>query len=159
MILHQQGGGGTYLGSPNDTDSDEDPIFGECWEYCWSPSAMNGTWIENLANTTMAGTPANESLNPGTYESVQPMDQLVGCPLNGEWVYQSTDLWAADNGFICSWSINFNPDIVPDVTQFTPIIGAGIDSSLWTGGTVPDGISADGDTIQFNTPPPGRSIL
>lgn len=159
VILHQQGGGGTYLGSPNDTDSDEDPIFGECWEYCWSPTATNGTWIENLANTTMAGTPANESLNPGTYESVQPMDQLVGCPLNGEWVYQSTDLWAADNGFICSWSINFNPAIVPEVTQFTPIIGAGIDSSLWTGGTVPDGISADGDTIQFNTPPPGSYPL
>jgi gliding motility-associated-like protein len=155
VILHQQGGGGTYLGAPNDFDSDEDPIFGECWEYCWAPGATNGTWIENLANTTEAGTPPNESLNPGTYESVQPMDQLVGCPLNGEWVYQSTDLWAADNGFICSWSINFNPDIIPDVTQFTPSWGAGADSSLWTGGTVPDVISANGDTITMNTPAPG----
>lgn len=155
VILHQQGGGGTYLGAPNDLDSNEDPIFGECWEYCWSPTAGNGTWIDNLANTTVAGTPPNGSLNPGTYESVQPMSNLVGCPLNGEWTYQSTDLWAQDNGFICSWSINFDPSIVPEVTQFTPVIGTEADSSLWTGGTVPDAISTNGDTILYVPTAPG----
>ena len=142
VILHQQGGGGTYLGAPNDFDSNEAPIFGECWEYCWDPNATNGTWIENTGNTTQAGTPPNNSLNPGTYESVQPMTNLIGCPLNGEWTYQSTDLWGADNGFICSWSINFNPAIIPDVTQFTPVIGADADSSVWSGGVPPEYVSA-----------------
>ena len=155
VILHQQGGGGTYLGAPNDMDSNLDPVIGECWEYCWEPNATNGTWIDNTSNTTIAGTPPSGSLNPGTYESVQPMSNLVGCPLNGEWTYQSTDLWGADNGFICSWSINFDPAIIPDVTQFTPTWGPGSDSTAWNGGTTPDAISANGDTISFTPQAPG----
>ncbi len=138
MIFHQQGGGGTYLGSPNDGDNNTNPILGECWEYCWSPTATNGTWVANSntgsQNTTLAGTPPNQSLNPGTYQPVQPFTNLLGCPLNGVWTYQSTDLWAADNGFICSWSINFDPTIIPDATQFTPVPGVSTpDSAAWTG--------------------------
>ena len=137
-ILHQQGGGGTYLGEPNDGDSNANPIFGACWNYCWSETATNGTWVANSnagsGNTTSAGTPPAQSLNPGTYEPVQSLCNLVGCPLNGEWTYQSTDLWGADNGFICSWSINFDPSIIPDVTQFTPELGIETaDSAAWTG--------------------------
>jgi len=138
-ILHQQGGGGTYLGSPDDTDSNQAPIPGECWNYCWSETATNGTWVDNsnngaTPNTTLAGNPSNNSLNPGTYEPVQSLCNLVGCPLNGEWTYQSTDLWGADNGFICSWSINFDPSIIPDVTQFTPDLGTVTqDSVAWAG--------------------------
>ncbi len=156
MILHQQGGGGTYIGGANDTDDDFNPVPGECWHYCWSPDATNGTWIENLSNTTLAGTPPAQALNPGTYEPVQPFSNLVGCPLNGEWTYQSTDLWGADNGFICSWEINFDPAIIPDVTQFTPSIGPDADSSLWSGGTLPDYVSANGDTAVFTATSPGE---
>ena len=159
MIFHQQGGGGTYLGSPNDLDSNDDPIFGECWEYCWSPTATNGTWVENVdagGMTTPSGTPQSGSMNPGTYEPVQTFNNLIGCPLNGDWTYQSTDLWGADNGFICSWSMNFNPDIIPDVTTFTPSFGPDADSSAWTGGTTPDLISANGDTITFTATVPGE---
>jgi len=159
MIFHQQGGNGIYIGAPNDFDSNDDPIFGECWQYCWSPTATNGTWVDNAVfgsgNTTTAGTPPNESINPGTYEPIQSFDNLIGCPLNGDWTYQSTDLWGADNGFICSWSINFDPSIIPDVTTFTPSFGPEADSSLWSGGTVPDLISANGDTITFTATSPG----
>ncbi|MBK8499177.1 MAG: gliding motility-associated C-terminal domain-containing protein [Flavobacteriales bacterium] len=138
MIFHQQGGGYTYIGSPNDFDTNQNPVIGECWEYCWSPTATNGTWVDNsvfgTSNTTLAGTPPSQSLNAGTYEPVQPFSNLIGCPLNGSWTYQSTDLWGADNGFICSWSINFNPAIVPDVTQFTPDLGTvTLDSAYWSG--------------------------
>lgn len=154
-IFHQQGGGGTYIGAPNDMDSDAAPVFGECWHYCWSPTATNGTWIENLANTTVAGTPPAGSINPGTYESLQSFNNLIGCPLNGEWTFQSTDLWAIDNGFICGWEINFDPGIIPDLTQFTPSWGPDADSSLWIGGTQPDGISANGDDITFTATAPG----
>lgn len=137
-ILHQQGGGWTYIGSPNDTDTDANPIPGECWEYCWDMNATNGTWADNSVlgtnNTISSGTPPSDALISGTYEPVQSLCNLVGCPLNGEWTYQSTDLWGADNGFICSWELNFNPGIIPDVTQFTPDLGvAGVDSAYWTG--------------------------
>lgn len=157
-ILHQQGGGGTYLGAANDQDNSQNPIVGECWEYCWSATATLGTWVQAVqagGNTTQAGTPPNAALNPGIYSSVQPLSNLIGCPLNGDWTYQSTDLWGADNGFICSWALNFNPAIVPDVTTFTPSFGAGSDSSLWAGGTAPDFISANGDTVIFTADAPG----
>ncbi|HRH69505.1 MAG TPA: PKD domain-containing protein [Flavobacteriales bacterium] len=154
-LFHQQGGGGTYIGAPNDFDTDLNPIFGECWHYCWSPTATNGTWIENTGNTTPAGTPANGSLDPGTYESVQPFSNLIGCPLNGTWTFQSSDLWGADNGFICGWEINFDPSIIPDLTQFTPSWGPEADSSSWSGGTVPDHLSANGDTLSFTATAPG----
>ena len=139
VILQEalSGGNGIYLGAANDNDSNANPVPGECWQYCWSPTATNGTWVYNadvLGNTTMAGTPPAEALNPGTYESVQPFSNLIGCPLNGDWVYQSTDLWGADNGFICSWEINFNPAIIPAVMQFTPIIDdTDPDSAWWSG--------------------------
>ena len=158
MIFHQQGGGGTYLGSPNDFDSNDAPIIGECWQYCWSPTATNGTWVDNVnagGNTTPSGTPESGSLNPGTYEPVQTFDNLLGCPLNGDWTYQSTDLWGADNGFICAWSINFDPTIIPDVTTFTPTFGPDADSSAWSGGTTPDYLSTNGDTLIFTATAPG----
>lgn len=161
MILHQQGGSGTFLGSPYDGDSDEAPVQGECWHYCWSPGATNGTWVDN---SSVGGTPntlpsgedwTGQALAPGTYEPVQSFNNLIGCPLNGEWTYQSTDLWGADNGFICAWEINFDPAIIPDVTTFTPSIGSEADSSQWEGGTTPDYVSADGDTAVFTADTPG----
>jgi gliding motility-associated-like protein len=137
--LHEQGGGGTYLGGANDTDSGSDIQLGECWEYCWTPTATNGTWAENsefgiTPNVTQGGTPVSAALTPGIYESVQPFSQLQGCPLNGTWTFTVTDLFAIDNGSICSWSLSFDPALYPDLTTFTPVLGTGSsDSTIWTG--------------------------
>ncbi len=139
VIFHQQGGGGTYIGGANDTDSNANPVAGECWPYCWSATATLGTWANCSSggptpNVMSGGTPAGNALVPGTYSSVQPMTNLLGCPLNGTWTFTVTDLWGADNGFLCDWSINFNPAIVPDATQFTPSIGTSSpDSVQWSG--------------------------
>lgn len=137
IVFHQQGGGGTFLGDANDTDSNEDPVPGECWEYCWSPTATQGTWEANSDFGTSPNVmPSSQgtALIPGTYNSVQPFSNLVGCPLNGTWTYTSLDLWGADNGFLCDWSINFDPSIIPDATQFTPTVGTStLDSASWSG--------------------------
>ena len=46
MAVHQQGGGGTFLGVP--VDNDADPYSpGEGFDYSWTPDAINGTWAEN----------------------------------------------------------------------------------------------------------------
>lgn len=119
-VFHQQGGGGTYIGVPVD---DESETPGTCWEYCWSPTATNGTWIENAGATIPAG----------TYESVQPFSNLIGCPLNGQWTFTITDLFAIDNGYICDWSITFDPDLFPSLTVYTPVLGQTADSAAWTG--------------------------
>ncbi len=139
IIMHQQGGGGTYIGGANDGDGNLNPVPGECWEYCWSPTATLGTFANCAAfgptpNVMPGGTPSNNALIPGTYTPVQPWSNLQGCPLNGTWTFTSLDLWGADNGFLCSWELNFNPAIIPDVTQFTPIIDdTDPDSAWWSG--------------------------
>lgn len=136
VIFHEQGGSGTFLGDANDAD-DVDPVAGTCWHYCWSPTATNGTWVDNSSvgsdpHLTMAS--QGESLTPDTYESLYPMSQLVGCPLNGTWTFQITDLWAADNGFLCAWEMAFDPSLYPDLTEYTPTLGMSTaDSSWWTG--------------------------
>jgi len=135
--VHQQGGGGTYLGEPVDVDAQaNDPGVG--YDYFWSPDATNGTWEGNAGGT----------LPTGTYESVQPWTLLEGCPLNGTWTVEVCDSWGSDNGFIFDWFVNFEPSLYPDPIVFTPQIGADCDSSFWTGPfIVDDGGDCDGITI------------
>jgi len=131
--FHQQGGNGTFIGNALDGET-VPPTPGECWEYCWSPTATNGTWIENLGTSPIPS---------GTYESVEPMDQLVGCPLNGIWTFTVVDQFGADDGFLCSWELNFNPALFPELTSYTPVLGwSTADSVNWSGnGFTPDPIN------------------
>jgi Secretion system C-terminal sorting domain len=137
VTLHEQGGGSTYIGGANDLDLDTP---GECWHYCWAPNATNGTWVDNSVfgsnNTQLGGNPPNEALIPGTYESLQPFNSLIECPLNGTWTFRSTDLWGADNGALCGWEIHFDPSLGGDTTAFVPVYGAGCDSTFWSGGAM-----------------------
>lgn len=147
VALHQQGGAGTFVGGPNDMDSNSAPIPGECWHYCWAMDAPNGTWADCSANgatpnVIQGGTAPNNALAPGTYTPVQPWDALVGCPLNGTWTFRATDLWAVDNGYLCSWELRFDEALVGDGSAFLPTYGPGCDSTYWSGpditGSVPD---------------------
>lgn len=140
IAVHQQGGGGTHLGEPIDIDSSNDPGIG--YDYYWSPTATNGTWAENSGGT----------LPSGTYESVQPWNVLLGCPLNGTWTVEVCDMWASDNGFIFDWSMSFNPELYGELWAFTPIYGAGCDSSYWTGPfIVSQDIGCDFIGVEINT--------
>lgn len=125
VILHQQmestsgvdvGSNGTDLGVPDS----------EYYDYSWSPFATQGTWSEVATNET-SGT-----LPEGDYNSLEPLTQLEGCDLNGTWVFQVCDLWGGDNGELSSWGLEFNPAIIPEVTEFTPQIGNNPDSSFWS---------------------------
>ncbi len=120
IVLHQQGGSGTLLGEPVDIDTDLSPGVG--YDYYWTPTATNGTWSENSGGT----------LDAGEYEPVQPFTNLIGCPMNGDWIIEICDLWASDNGYIFDWNIHFADYMYPDWTTFTPNIGIGCDSSYWT---------------------------
>jgi hypothetical protein len=118
--LHQQGGSGTLLGEPVDIDADLSPGVG--YDYYWTPIATNGTWADNSGGTLPAG----------AYEPIQPFTNLIGCPMNGDWIIEICDLWASDNGYIFDWNIHFADYMYPDWTTFTPNIGIGCDSSYWT---------------------------
>lgn len=139
VTFHQQGGGGTFIGDA--LDPGDGP--GTCLTYCWDPNATNGTFSENAAfGTTPNVQPStvstgNNVLVPGSYESVQPMSQLVGCPLNGTWFFTWNDLLGADDGYVCEWQVNFDPSLYPDLTEFTPDLGLSTsDSSFWSGPNV-----------------------
>ena len=73
---------------------------------------------------------------------------------------------AADNGTLFEWSIDFNPEIVPGVTTFTPVIGLGSDSSYWhpvgdldnivsTSDLGVVGVSDDANYVDLMFPDPG----
>jgi gliding motility-associated-like protein len=139
VILHQQmqqpsggnvGANGTDLGSPGTQTT---------WNYAWTPQATQ-TWSQ------VGTTGANVSLPAGDYMALQPMSGLVGCDLNGTWTLSICDLWGGDAGYLGGWGLSINPLLIPDVTEFTPQIGAGADSSYWTGPFI------------INTSPNGNNI-
>ena len=156
VILHQQGGGGTNLGDPDQQDGPQFP--GSGWNYCWSPTATNGTWVDNsnagATPNVVNNSSGSQSLAPGTYESLNPMSALVGCDLNGTWEIEFCDLWGADDGFVFSWAVNFDPSLFPPLTSFTPEIGPNSDSSFWVGPNITN-TSGDGNTITITPPAAG----
>jgi len=105
-------GGQVYLGQPNDTDAGGNPVPGIGWDYCWTPTATNAPWIP-YANQNLPGT-----LPSGDYQSSEPLDAFVGCPLNGDWTIRVEDRWPIDNGFIFEWSVHFDPAIVEDCANW-----------------------------------------
>ncbi len=118
VTLHNHAGhvgGEIYLGEPIDFD-----ILGirpgRGYDYCWTPDATRGTWLDYANQNSI------RTLPPGDYNSYQDLQQLEGCPLNGEWTIMVEDLWASDNGFIFSWGINFDPRLYPNLERYTPEI-------------------------------------
>lgn len=141
-------GGSTFLGDANDDGSD-DPGIG--FDYCFSADASWGTFAEEYAagnfvdvNTFQPG----EAMAPGSYQPETSFDNFIGCPLNGDWTIYVRDNWSIDNGYIFSWSIQFDPQIDPTTVYYTPqIVDAG-----WVEN---DDIIANGDTsvtVQPNAP-------
>ncbi len=121
IMVHSEGGFGTFLGIPVDDEFDPDTP-GVGFDYSWSPDATNGTWEDNSGGTLPAG----------TYESVQPFANLNGCPLNGVWQLEICDLLEVDNGFVFDWSIQFADSLYPVDQAFTPQFGLECDSTFWT---------------------------
>ncbi len=127
VILHQQGGGGTQLGVPvqtDDVDCSNPATLGTPFNYCFTPTATE-TWVEWVTNNGGGTLPA------GSYEPIQPLTNLVGCPTNGVWTLSVVDNWAADDGVLFSFGLNLDPSLYPPISQFEPQIGWGADSSYW----------------------------
>jgi len=151
-ILHQQGGGGTQIGVPNQLDNVDcsDPTTqGTPFTYCFTATATE-TWVEWVDNSGFGGT-----IPAGDYEPIEPLNNLLGCPVNGVWTLTVIDNWAADDGTLFGFGINLDPDLYPDIETFEPQIGHGADSSYWNAPAPYATISADGDIISINPTAPG----
>lgn len=140
LVMHQGGGGGTYLGLPVDGDNST-PVPGGCWYYCWNSGSILSNWEESAEygvtpNVTYYGDDA--SLQAGTYRSLNSFDDLIGCPMNGTWTLSIGDRDGGDNGYSCGWNIQFagQPFQGPDssnVRILEPHIGTNCDSLSWQG--------------------------
>ena len=91
MTLHQQGGGGTNLGDPEQgiIDCADPATFGVPWNYCFTAGAAE-TWVQAVANgNTVANATGGNSIPAGNYLPVDPLGfaALDGCPINGTMEY------------------------------------------------------------------------
>ncbi|MCH2200078.1 MAG: gliding motility-associated C-terminal domain-containing protein [Flavobacteriales bacterium] len=146
MALHQQGGGGTWLGEPVDDDGQPN-AQGVGYDYWWAPDATLGTWADESGGFT--------TLPSDTYSSAQPWTLLEGCPLNGDWTIEICDSWGSDNGFIFDWAINFDPELFPEPIVFTPQFGPECDSTSWAGPSIIE-TSADCNDITIQPTSSGQ---
>ena len=106
-------GGEVFIGVPNDNDTGANPVPGTGFDYCWTPTATDAAWIP-YANAHIG----EHTLHSGDYQSSQPLNAFVGCPLNGNWTLRVEDRWGIDNGFIFSWSVRFDPSLVEDCANW-----------------------------------------
>ncbi len=117
LVNQEETGEEVFLGNPFENDELlPDPIPGDGFTYCWNVNAPNGTWLEYANQFTPQTLPEN------SYKTFESLDNLLGCPLNGEWILTIQDLWAIDNGFIFWWNITFDEALLPNIETFTPTI-------------------------------------
>lgn len=123
VSLTESGAGFAYLGVPFSGDS---PTPGVGWDYFWSPTATNGTWMQNVPSTPPS---SPQTLAAGTYEPVGNLCNLVGCPLNGDWTIHIVDNFSSSNGYLFSWGLGLGQNLFTSLPTFTPTTA----SSYWTG--------------------------
>lgn len=136
-------------------DTSVNPI-GTCWRYCWSNQLLNnaqgvisghtpnhilsGNNIPNGSSTTIDSTHyysdsyffqtpiQNMSATPTEVSDLTGFSSLVGCPLNGTWIFRVCDDWKIDNGWICSWDLDLKNTSASNWTYQVPI-----DTVIWNG--------------------------
>lgn len=129
--------GGAFMGVPLDGAPWDNSTFpcdpaqnavGVGWNYCWSQIYPTiGTINAHSSQAQLDST--NTVNNTGYYDPDQPFSNLIGCPLNGTWSIEICDNWAIDNGYIFSWDLNLDPNLLP--TNWTYKVDP--DTMLWTG--------------------------
>ena len=122
ILPYPNGLGGHFLGEPVDNTNGD---IGTGYEYCFTPQATQ-TWqdvggLYTYTYTDNIGTThTNQSHIPaGEYAPTGTFDDLLGCPLNGDWSIVVTDNIGMDDGWIFDWSITLNQDefLPPDTLQ------------------------------------------
>lgn len=95
MMLVEHNSGNAFLGEPI-LDGNEP---GNGYNYCWTPSSVNGTFGDISNNFT--------TIPEGDYTADDFWEQFIGCPYNTNWHLRIRDNNPFDDGYIFSWSIEF----------------------------------------------------
>lgn len=127
VTLKGTGGGSCDLGEPIATAPVDgaasstltDPGTG--YEYCWIATPTYGTMVAESNNYSRNYTDAqghnytDNYLPQGSYQSTDPLAQLLGSSLNGTWTLEITDQFGLDNGYIFEWNVSLMSGL-PDST-------------------------------------------
>lgn len=130
VVLHNRGGGSTFLGDADEHSAPE--ILGTCYTYCFSATPEHGTWA---ACSWMGATPnvmpvqQGRALRPARYTSYEPLEGLLGCPLNGDWTITIRDMEVLDSGTLCTWCRSDAAAVDSSLVAAGPVPGPG----LWSG--------------------------
>ena len=139
VTLFEQAGSSTWLGQATDGDASQE-LVGIGADYGWSMNPeYNGTMaaaitagntieLDNL-NTGEVFNSTGQSLISSTYLPVGDFNDFVGTSLNGNWTITVTDNLNIDNGWIFSWGITINQNIIPSSWSFDNYI---VDESFVT---------------------------
>jgi len=100
------GPGSTFLGDAADNEANGIPGIG--WDYCWSNTPTFGTMGAEATAGNTVPVSDGDALPSGSYTPVESFNNLIGCPLNGDWTITVTDNLAIDDGFIFDWEIGFS---------------------------------------------------
>lgn len=57
-----------------------------------------------------------------SYAGDDPLTNLLGCPLNGDWSFTVRDAWRGDNGWVFAWGLAFNNRLYAQVEEFSTTI-------------------------------------
>ena len=129
VTLIDQPGSGTWLGQATDGDSSEE-VVGIGSDYSWSMNpdydgtmaeaiaASNTITVDNPDPNATAGWLTGQSLISSTYLPVGDFNDFIGTPLNGDWTITVTDNLGTDNGWIFSWGITIDQNIIPSSWSF-----------------------------------------
>jgi subtilisin-like proprotein convertase family protein len=119
VVLKQYPGGGSCdLGEPIATAAVDgaasstltDPGTG--YQYCWNSTPTYVTMVGESNNFTRNYTDAqghnytDNYLPQGSYESFDPISNLLGATMNGNWTMEITDNLGLDNGYVFEWNIS-----------------------------------------------------
>jgi hypothetical protein len=154
VLLQGQGGASANLGIPWATGAidgnSNNTTQGVGSQYCFSvdenlPSLEDVQDIGNFPDGDTTGTYEDNFIPAGTYSSDESLAGLVGTLLNGEWRVRINDYLPADNGYIFSWTLEFDYTDLTTVGSFTPEIVSG----SWVGDE-PTIDAINGDTITIS---------
>jgi len=88
----------------------------------------NTIW-ENRSLTPSISNSYSQNVDPVFYGPYETFENLIGCPLNGNWRLQVTDCWAIDNGYLFNWGIGLKDSTLQEQWNFT----IPVDSVLFSG--------------------------
>jgi len=127
VILKEFPGGGScdlgepFAAAPVDGANSNltDPGIG--YEYCWTSTPTYVTMVGESSNFThtipssTGGTYTDNYLPSGSYQPFEPLSNLLGSSMDGNWTMEITDNLGLDNGYVFEWNISL-VGALPDTT-------------------------------------------